>query len=137
MAGRPRTAGVARRGRDSGNTGGSADRETDVVNGSTPPAEDGSGGGHRSATVTLPFLTAQVRMPSLRLPSRDDVDAVAQGVQHKLPSAKALLFLGGLTATAVLGAIEWPVAAAIGVGSALASRSRADSQPTDRRDVNR
>jgi hypothetical protein len=31
--------------------------------------------------------------------------------------------------TAVVGAIEWPVAAAIGVGSALASRGAANPQP--------
>jgi hypothetical protein len=46
-----------------------------------------------------------------------------------LPSRKSLLFFGGLAATAVAGVIEWPVAVAIGVGTALASRGEANPEP--------
>ena len=46
-----------------------------------------------------------------------------------LPSGKSMLFFGGLAVTAAVGAIEWPVAAAIGVGSALASRGAVDPLP--------
>jgi hypothetical protein len=46
-----------------------------------------------------------------------------------MPSRSSMLFFGGLAVTAAVGAIEWPVAAAIGVGSALASRGAVDPRP--------
>ncbi|MCU1626862.1 MAG: hypothetical protein JWP64_1811 [Pseudonocardia sp.] len=92
------------------------------------PAEGGAEG-ERSATVNLPFVTAQFRAPHLHLPGRADLDAAARGAQSLLPSPKSLLFFGGLAATAVAGIIEWPVAAAIGVGTALASRGEANPEP--------
>ncbi|MBP2371810.1 hypothetical protein [Pseudonocardia parietis] len=81
--------------------------------------------GHRWATVDLPFVTAEFRAP--QMPSRGDLDAAAHGAWSMLPSGKSMLFLGGLAATAVAGVIEWPVAVAIGVGSALAGRSTGSS----------
>ncbi|WP_433276905.1 hypothetical protein ACQPZA_35925 [Pseudonocardia xinjiangensis] len=92
------------------------------------PAE-GRFEGHRSATVNLPFVTAQFRVPDLHAPSRGDLDAAARGARSMLPSTKSMLFFGGLAATAVVGVLEWPVAAAIGIGSALASRGSADPRP--------
>ncbi|TWF80353.1 hypothetical protein FHX44_116296 [Pseudonocardia hierapolitana] len=96
------------------------------------PAE-GRFEGHRSATVNLPFVTAQFRMPDLRTPTREDLQAAARGVRSLLPSQppsrKSMLFYGGLAATAAAGVIEWPVATAIGIGSALASRGAADPAP--------
>jgi len=50
-----------------------------------------------------------------------------------LPSRSSMLFFGALAVTAAVGAIEWPVAAAIGVGSALASRGAADPRAGGRR----
>jgi hypothetical protein len=83
--------------------------------------------GRRSATLDLPFVTAQFRVPDL--PGRDDLNAAVHKARSVLPSTKALLFYGGLAVTVVVGAIEWPVAAAIGVGSALASRGEASPEP--------
>jgi hypothetical protein len=111
------------------------------ASGDSTPAEEirperpagGSFEGHRSATVNLPFVTAEFRMPNLRTPTREDLQAAARGVQSLLPtqppSRKSMLFYGGLAATAVAGVIEWPVATAIGIGSALASRGAADPTP--------
>jgi hypothetical protein len=79
--------------------------------------------------VNLPFVTAQFRMPDLRTPTREDLLAAAGGVRSLLPSRKSMLFYGGLAATAAAGVIEWPVATAIGIGSALASRGAADPTP--------
>jgi hypothetical protein len=87
-------------------------------------------GGARTATLTLPFVTAQFRAPDLHVPSRKELGDAARGAWSMLPSRSSMLFYGGLAATAVVGAIEWPVAAAIGVGSALASRSAAASGPS-------
>ena len=92
------------------------------------PAE-GRFEGHRSATVNLPFVTAQFRVPDVHAPSRGEIGAAARGARSMLPSTKSMLFFGGLAATAAVGVIEWPVAAAIGIGSALASRGSADPQP--------
>ena len=116
-----------------GQPGGSADADaggTTLTEEARPdhPAEGGAEG-ERSATVNLPFVTAQFRAPHLHLPGRADLDAAARGAQSLLPSPKSLLFFGGLAATAVAGIIEWPVAAAIGVGTALASRGEANPEP--------
>jgi hypothetical protein len=87
-------------------------------------------GGARTATLTLPFVTAQFRAPELHMPSRKELGDAARGARSMLPSRSSMLFFGGLAATAVIGAIEWPVAAAIGVGTALASRGAAGSGPS-------
>ena len=89
-------------------------------------------GGGRTATLNLPFVTAQFRAPDLHVPSRQEVGDAARGAWSMLPSGSSMLFYGGLAATAVVGAIEWPVAAAIGVGSALASRGAANPLPQER-----
>lgn len=83
----------------------------------------------RSATIDLPFVTAQFRMPEVHVPSREELEAAAHGVQSLLPSRKSMLFFGGLAVTAAAGVIQWPVATAIGIGSALASRGAADPRP--------
>jgi hypothetical protein len=104
----------------------------------------GAGTGRpRTGTVNLPFVTAQFRAPSLHKPGRGDVAAVARGARSLVPSGKAALYFGALAVTAAVGVIEWPVAAAIGVGAALASRgetsqrvggqtSRAEEQSPER-----
>jgi hypothetical protein len=84
----------------------------------------------RTATLNLPFVTAQFRAPELHAPSREDLGAAARGARSMLPSGKSLLFYGGLAATAVAGVIEWPVAAAIGVGTALANQGAASPAPS-------
>jgi hypothetical protein len=128
MAGKPRSA--ERTEQSSGETqnkpegGGSLTEEVRP----SQPAE-GSAEGRRSATVNLPFMTAQFRAPDMHVPGRDELAGAARGARSLLPSKSAALFYGGLAVVAVAGAIEWPVAAAIGVGTALASRGAADPQP--------
>jgi hypothetical protein len=86
-------------------------------------------GGRRTATLNLPFVTAQFRAPDLQGLRRGRRGGTARGVQSMLPSPKAVLYFGGLAAVAALEIIEWPVAVAIGVGSALASRGDLDPLP--------
>lgn len=81
-------------------------------------------GGPRTATVDLPFVTATFRMPEVslprvRVPSQQDVKSAAKAVQPYLPSGQQAAYFAGLAALATLEMIEWPVAVAIGVGSAL------------------
>lgn len=96
----------------------------------------------RPVTIELPLVGTQVRVPQLpRIPGQDAVtEAVGsaaagvataargvaggvadatRGTRGFLPSAP-VLFYAGLAATAAFGAISWPVAVAIGVGTAVA-----------------
>lgn len=86
----------------------------------------------RTATVNLPFVTAEFRAPEVHLPSRADVNSAVRRAGGLLPSRTAAIYYGGLAATALVGLIEWPVAAAIGVGTALASRGEARPEPSGR-----
>jgi hypothetical protein len=96
----------------------------------TRPGGGTDGGpGARTATVHLPFVTAQFRAPEVHLPGREQVEAAARSVGSVLPSPTTALFFGGLAVTVAIGAIEWPVAAAIGVGTALAARSEVRPAP--------
>jgi hypothetical protein len=86
-------------------------------------------GGQRTATVNLPFVTAQFRAPEIHLPhvhvpGRQEVGALAQTARSMLPSPKTVLYFGGLAALAAIEVIEWPVAAAIAVGTAIARSDR-------------
>ncbi|MGD9527640.1 MAG: hypothetical protein AB7V44_12710 [Pseudonocardia sp.] len=113
-------------------------------------------GAPRSVTIELPLVTAQVRAPQLpRIPGQDAVTgavstaaagvaSAARGVagvagetargigdaagrtRKVLPSAP-VLFYAGLAATAALGAISWPVAVAIGIGTAVARATTRDA----------
>jgi hypothetical protein len=62
--------------------------------------------------VTRKDVTNTVRAAGSAMPTR------------KLPAPDRLAFYGGLGALAVLGAVEWPVAAAIGVATVVARRGR-------------
>jgi hypothetical protein len=148
VAGRPRTAdkntGETRR--PGKPTGAVSAGDTSGITGEVRPDRPAEGRfeGKRSATVNLPFMTAQfrvpdihmpeirmpdIRMPEVRPPSREDLDSAGRKALSVLPPPKTLLFFGGLAATAVIGAIEWPIAAAIGIGSALASRGEVKPEP--------
>ncbi len=107
---------------------GSAAQRSDAGNGSDKPTGRAVAS-PRTATVNLPFVTAQFRAPNLHKPSRREIGAAARGVASFLPSPKAALYFGGLVGAAALEIIEWPVAVAIGVGTALASRGEARLEP--------
>jgi hypothetical protein len=129
MATKARTSGQQTEQREGGRTEMVSEQGTAEDVRPSQPAEGGAEGS-RTATLNLPFVTAQFRAPSLHMPGRQDLGNAARGARSMLPSGKSMLFYGGLAATAALGAIEWPVAAAIGVGSALASRGAVDPRPS-------
>ena len=86
-----------------------------------PPSE------RRTATVNLPFVTAQFRRPEMhvpRLPGRQEVGAAANVAQSFLPPPERLVYYAGLGALAAFEVVEWPVAVAIAAGTAIAGRSR-------------
>jgi hypothetical protein len=127
----------------------------------TPPAAaqpDAATGGAqgRTATVNLPFVTAQLRVPQLRAPhisaphipaprirapqlpalprphrpavGRREIGDAARGAASLLPPPRELVFYTGLGALGALGLVEWPVAAAIGAGTMIARRSARDER---------
>ncbi|GAB2963311.1 hypothetical protein LWP59_13555 [Amycolatopsis acidiphila] len=119
----PRT----RAGQDDSAQGAAPEQRTGVA-AEEPAAEERAAEEPRTATVRLPFLTAQFRAPRLHLPAppvgKNEVTAAAQTARSFLPEPKQVLYFGGLVAMAALEVIEWPVAVAIGVGTAVALRGR-------------
>ncbi|GAA2893258.1 hypothetical protein GCM10010517_57760 [Streptosporangium fragile] len=97
--------------------------------------------GDRSYTLNLPMLTVQVRpphMPHLRMPhvrmpyvNRQEASHAVHTARTFLPPPERLAYYGGLGALAVAGLIEWPVAAAIGVGTVIAQRARRESRSAE------
>jgi hypothetical protein len=86
--------------------------------------------GTRTATVNLPFVTAQFRAPALHMPhvhvpDRREIDGAVQTVRSHLPSPRETVYYGGLALLAAFELIEWPVAAAIAVGTAVTGRGEA------------
>ncbi|WP_233575915.1 hypothetical protein [Saccharopolyspora rhizosphaerae] len=74
----------------------------------------------------MPYVTAQwhtTQVPLPQIPGRDEVASTVSAVRGALPSREQLLFYSGLTAAAALSVIEWPVAAAIGIGTAVVQRT--------------
>lgn len=104
----------------------------------TPSNGSGETDRGRTATINLPFVTAQVRVPQLgrpRLPhvpaprvSRQEMGALARGAGAMLPAPKEMAYYAGLGALAALELIEWPVAVAIGAGTVVARQSAKKEQ---------
>ena len=78
----------------------------------------------KTATVNLPFMTAQFRRPAVHLPGRHQAGSAASRVKTSLPSPVQMLYYTGLGALAVAEVVEWPVAVAIGAGTLVAQRTR-------------
>jgi hypothetical protein len=87
-----------------------------------------------AATLNLPFVTAQFRAPA-----RQELSSVLHTVRSVLPPPRKVVYLGGLAALAALEVIDWPVAAAIAIGTAIAgsdSGSRSAQSPTSHQPEN-
>ncbi|GAA4221984.1 hypothetical protein GCM10023075_11950 [Streptosporangium album] len=71
-------------------------------------------------------MTVQFRPPHLHLPhiNRQEAGQAVDAAKSFLPPPERMVYYGGLGALAVAGLIEWPVAAAIGVGTMIAQRAR-------------
>ncbi|MBB6344856.1 hypothetical protein ACWGH8_41285 [Nonomuraea muscovyensis] len=101
----------------------------------------------RELTLELPMVTIRIRPPELRLPrvplpdmprlpvprlshvtmphvNRQEVGHAVDVARSLLPPPERVAYYGALGALAVVGVIEWPVAAAIGAGTVIAQRAR-------------
>jgi hypothetical protein len=84
----------------------------------------------RSSGVTVPVPIVIPRLKVYHPPvlGPSSIGQAGRSVAGRLPPPERLAFYGGLGAAAVFGVIGWPVAAAIGVGTAIARRARAGDQ---------
>ncbi|WP_010696117.1 hypothetical protein [Saccharopolyspora spinosa] len=73
--------------------------------------------------MSLPGVTAEFHRPDHYIPTRDDLASAAEAVRGVLPDHQTMAFYRGLGALTLLGLMDWPVAAAIGVGVAVAQRA--------------
>jgi len=118
-------------------TGRTGNQTSEATKGSATPSGAAQQPSARTATVNLPFVTATFRrpdihLPQIRVPNRQQALSAAQAVQSYLPSPRQAAYFGGLAALAAFEVLEWPVALAIGAGTALMGRSQPQppSRPT-------
>jgi hypothetical protein len=76
----------------------------------------------------VPLVNVRVPVLGVRIPgvatAKRETKAAAGVVRSYLPPMERLAYYGGLGAAAVLGVLEWPVAAAAGAGVWVATRGR-------------
>jgi hypothetical protein len=79
--------------------------------------------------MTVPLVNVRVPVLRARVPGLGAGAAqtrwAAQAVRANLPPTERLVYYGGLGLMATVGVLEWPVAAAVGVGVWLAGRAGA------------
>ncbi|GAA0408317.1 hypothetical protein Acor_71920 [Acrocarpospora corrugata] len=82
--------------------------------------------------VNLPMMSLQVHRPHMQLPHPGKAEAqqAMRTAKSMMPTSERIVYYGGLGALAVLGVIEWPIAAAIGIGTMVASHARAAVKTT-------
>ncbi len=80
--------------------------------------------------LDTPVVSVHIHRPHLHLPRMTTAPAerAVRAARSALPAPSRLVYYGGLGAMAALGAIEWPVAIAIGVGTAIGQRVRRDGK---------
>jgi hypothetical protein len=109
----------------------------------------------RTASLTLPFVTAEFRVPDVHVPSihvphptlpsahmpsahlprphvphvSGDLTNAARVARSYIPPRDQLALYAGLGAGAVAGLIEWPVAAAVAAGTFVAKRAHSAGGP--------
>lgn len=79
--------------------------------------------------ITIPVVTPEFKIHKLRIPvprvpkvNKEEVSSAGRTAAGYLPPKDQFVYYAGLGALAAFGVIEWPVAAAIGVGTAIARR---------------
>ncbi|MEV6904003.1 hypothetical protein [Amycolatopsis sp. NPDC051372] len=83
----------------------------------------------RTAKVKLPFGLPELHAPDVRMPrvpkqARHEMSAALDTARSFLPPPRQLVYYGALGVLTAVELIEWPVAIAIGVGTAVAGRGR-------------
>lgn len=89
---------------------------------SRPATRAGTPNG-KGMEVPVPVLTPHMKVMHIPTPGMSYVGDAGRIVAGYMPPPERLAFYGGLGIAAVLGAIDWPVAAAIGIGTMIARRT--------------
>jgi hypothetical protein len=79
-------------------------------------------GGQAAHGATIPVPVPELHTRHVPVP--ETVGQARRTLGRGLPPPERLAFYGALAAGAVFGIIDWPVAAAIGVGTIIARRTR-------------
>ncbi|GGP12565.1 hypothetical protein LDL08_19040 [Nonomuraea glycinis] len=99
--------------------------------------------GKEPRRIDMPMLGIEIRrrevemphvpMPHVPMPhiSKQEFGHYVDVARTILPPPERVAYYGALGALAIFGAIEWPVAAAIGVGMAITQRGRQGSAKPD------
>ncbi|GAA4521627.1 MULTISPECIES: hypothetical protein [Nonomuraea] len=96
----------------------------------------------KKVTLDLPMMSIQLHKPDMKLPhvpmphiSKQEMGHAVDVAKSILPPPERVAYYGALGALAVFGVVEWPVAAAIGVGTVIAQRARGNGngKPTSAR----
>jgi hypothetical protein len=88
-----------------------------------PQRETPTGRGAESAQgATIPIPVPEIHTKRVSVPA--NIGQAGRTVTGQLRPSGRLVFYGGLAAVAAFGIIDWPVAAAIGIGTVIARRSR-------------
>lgn len=87
----------------------------------TPAARRGGGG----TTVKVPVVAPTVKVMKVHVPARgmSYIGDAGRLAASYLPPADRLAFYGGLGLAAIVGLLDWPVAAAVGLGTMIARRT--------------
>ncbi|WP_181448956.1 hypothetical protein [Nonomuraea aridisoli] len=87
-------------------------------------------------TLDMPMVSVSVHRPDVHMPhvprphiSKQELGHYADVARTVLPPPDRLAYYGALGAMAAFGAIDWPVAAAIGAGMIIVQRRR-DKAPS-------
>lgn len=83
----------------------------------------------RGTTVPVPVVTPQVKVYRLHVPvpGMSYVGEAGRALAAYIPPPDRLAFYGGLGLAAALGVLDWPVAAAVGIGTMFARRAARQS----------
>ncbi|MGH3750012.1 MAG: hypothetical protein ACRDT8_21725 [Micromonosporaceae bacterium] len=113
--------------------GNSARRSTSTRQRASNAGSSANGPLVRWSTMSLP-IPVGMRTPDLHLPHVDLISPaktavaraahVVETAQSKLPAPRRIVYYGALGALAAVGVLEWPAAAAIGVGVWVATQAR-------------
>lgn len=103
----------------------------------TPTRSSAARSSANGATVKVPLVTPHVRMYKVHVPvpGKAYMSDAGHIVAGYMPPPDRMAFYGGLGLAAVVGILDWPVAAAIGVGTMVArraTRSRGPARATAR-----